>query len=149
LQLIAQVAEQSLAELRDGLESLEAGDAPLEPSRLAAIGRRAGVDVSISSGPIPPGAAAVLAHRVIREAIVNTARHAPGAAASIRIEQRAGAIHLEVTDDGSDAPSTVVGTGRGLLGLAEAITAGGGSFDSGPVPDGGFRIAATIPQGVS
>ncbi|MHA7861447.1 sensor histidine kinase [Tessaracoccus sp. Y36] len=149
LSLIAQVAAQSLDELKNGLETIESRAAPLDPARLAAIGRRAGVDVTVSADPVPAGAAAVLAHRIVREAIINVARHAAGATAQVRVRRLPGAIMLEVLDGGAEHTGNALpgtGTGTGLKGLAAAIAAAGGTLDTGPTAGGGFRVAATIPQ---
>lgn len=35
--------------------------------------------------------------------------------------------------------------GDGLIGLAERIRPAGGSMESGPRPDGGFRVRMTLP----
>ncbi|MBB1484191.1 hypothetical protein H5392_10010 [Tessaracoccus sp. MC1865] len=149
LSLIAQVAAQSLDELKNGLETIESRAAPLDPARLAAIGRRAGVDVTVTADPVPAGAAAVLAHRIVREAIINVARHAAGATAQVRVRRLPGAIMLEVLDGGAEHTGNALpgtGTGTGLKGLAAAIAAAGGTLHTGPTAGGGFRVAATIPQ---
>jgi signal transduction histidine kinase len=35
--------------------------------------------------------------------------------------------------------------GYGLIGMRERATALGGTFDAGPVPDGGFRVQVRLP----
>lgn len=146
LRTIATIASSSLAELRDGLDSLEAHDEPLEPSRIIALGRRLGVAVDVEGhADVAGGPATLLAFRVVREAIVNVARHAPGASARVVIGVADGALTVEVVDNGSGMGSLVEGTGMGLTGLARSVAAGGGTLVWGPGSAGGFQVAARIP----
>ncbi|GAB2725792.1 sensor histidine kinase [Nocardioides pakistanensis] len=147
LQLIASVAEKSLAELRDGLEAMETAGDPLDRSRIAALGRRVGVDLDVTAEDTGAGPAAALAHRVIREAVVNIARHAPGASGAVRIRRTGSHLSVEVVDDGSRHSSVLTGTGTGLRGLAETLEAAGGTLEWGRREPSGFRVAALIPQG--
>jgi signal transduction histidine kinase len=148
LETIATTAAGSVAELRDGLDAIETTDRPLEPSRLAAVGRRVGVDVGVSEPEVAPtGAAASLAYRVVREAIVNVARHSPGAAAEVTVTRRGDSLRVEVLDQGGGAPPVVSGTGTGLEGLARTVAAAGGTLGWGPRTEGGFAVVAEIPDG--
>jgi signal transduction histidine kinase len=40
---------------------------------------------------------------------------------------------------------TGLSTGHGLASLAERVRMAGGSLASGPRPEGGFRVTATLP----
>ncbi|MES4833295.1 sensor histidine kinase, partial [Streptomyces anthocyanicus] len=42
-------------------------------------------------------------------------------------------------------PLEVGGTGHGLVGMRERVRLVGGTLDVGPLPDGGFRVAAQLP----
>jgi signal transduction histidine kinase len=42
-------------------------------------------------------------------------------------------------------PLETTGTGHGLVGMRERVRLIGGTLDTGPLPDGGFRVAAHIP----
>ncbi|WP_179235552.1 sensor histidine kinase [Streptomyces sp. CS113] len=42
-------------------------------------------------------------------------------------------------------PLEVGGTGHGLVGMRERVRLVGGTLDAGPLPDGGFRVAAQLP----
>ena len=42
-------------------------------------------------------------------------------------------------------PLETTGTGHGLVGMRERVRLIGGTLDTGPLPDGGFRVAARIP----
>ncbi len=148
LHTIATTAAGSVAELRDGMDAIETSDRPLEQSRLAAVGRRVGVDVGVTE---PDGAAtgpaASLAFRVVREAIVNVSRHSPGAAAEVTVTRHGEVLRVEVLDHGSGAAPVVSGTGTGLAGLAHAVVAAGGTLGWGPRTEGGFAVVAEIPDG--
>jgi signal transduction histidine kinase len=146
LRVIASVAERSLVELRDGLEAMETAENPLDHSRLAALGRRVGVDLRVDAEATGSGPAAALAHRVIREAVVNVARHAPGASAAVHVRRSGNDLSVEVVDDGSQEAAVLVGTGSGLRGLAEAVESAGGRLEWSRREAGGFRVAARIPQ---
>ncbi len=146
LDTIVGTATSSLAELRDGLDEIETSAHPLDRSRIVALGRRTGVDVVVtSSAPVPPGPGAALAFRVVREAVVNAARHAPGATVQVRTHCTGDLLCVEVLDDGGAGEPLAVGTGSGLTGLSEAVTAMGGTMSWGPRDEGGFRVGARIP----
>ena len=146
LRVMASVAERSLVELRDGLEAMESAESPLDRSRIAALGRRVGVDLRVSADDAGSGPAAALAHRVIREAVVNVARHAPGASAAVRVHRSGADLSVEVVDDGSQQGAALTGSGTGLRGLAETLESMGGRLEWGRREAGGFRVAALIPQ---
>jgi signal transduction histidine kinase len=146
LTTIAAAATSSLAELRDGLDSLESEGPPLEPARIVALGQRVGVAVDVTTPTVVDGVAGTLGLRVLREAIVNTARHAPGASARVSVTRDEGILGLEVLDDGGRRAPVITGSGRGLEGLAETLSDVGGTLEWGPRPTGGFQVRASIPE---
>ena len=86
-------------------------------------------------------------HRIAREAVTNARRHSVGAT-NIDIDVRCddGVVHLLVINDGG--PVSRSPGGFGIRGMAERAAAMGGDFDAGPLPDGGWRVAADLPVGV-
>ena len=55
---------------------------------------------------------------------------------------------MEIADTGragrsDDAPGE--GTGHGLIGMRERVAVFGGELTAGPVPGGGYRMAARLP----
>ncbi|MFT4167298.1 MAG: histidine kinase [Microlunatus sp.] len=91
-------------------------------------------------------ARAAVAHRVIQEALTNALRHAPGAELTLSLDCRHG---LQVTVENEPADGTApptVGSGRGLLGIDERVSALGGTTEWGPTPAGGWRLRVRLPE---
>jgi signal transduction histidine kinase len=56
-------------------------------------------------------------------------------------------VELTVSDNGTATPPTTVdSTGYGLLGMSERAKLLGGTLTSGPRPDGGWAVVATLPK---
>jgi hypothetical protein len=73
----------------------------------------------------------------LREGVTNVVRHSGAGRCTVRLRPDS----IEVLDDGVGAPaSTPAGNGRS--GLAEGVAAVGGSVESGPRAEGGYRLAA-------
>lgn len=101
-----------------------------------------------------PDAAERAAYRVVQEALTNVHKHAAGAATEVRLDYGEGGLSLSVVNSrprpgGStadrDGPLLPSG-GHGLIGLGERVRLAGGTIDSGPRPDGGFRVAISLPH---
>ncbi|MGC4755780.1 sensor histidine kinase [Micromonospora trifolii] len=112
--------------------------------------RRAGLPVTVDVDPVDddrvPAPVGLAAYRIVQEGLANAARHAAGAA--VRVTVRAGRSGLEVRVDNSPAdvrPTADGGTGHGLTGMRERATSLGGTFTAGPLPDGGYAVAAELP----
>jgi signal transduction histidine kinase len=100
--------------------------------------------------------------RVTQEALTNVRKHAPGQIVTIAIDgdgrtevrveivngPRVGQARVTDTEapgaDGSP-DGDHVGSGMGLVGLAERVTLVGGRLTSEALPGGGFRLMATLP----
>lgn len=158
LAAIESSGRETMAELRHLLGVLSpAGDSgePLEPQPgLAQVGalaeqvRRAGQPVTLTCPPVPlPHGLDLAAYRVVQEALTNALRHAPGAATTVAVTPGPGPLLIEVTNDAPPpgARPAGPGAGTGLLGLRERLALYGGTLETGPRPDGGFRLRARIP----
>ena len=89
-------------------------------------------------------------YRVAQEALTNARKHAgPGAEVAVRLRNSDDLLELEVSDDGRATPATVPGSGAGLVGMRERMSAVGGTLQAGPKPRGGFLVRAAVPTGVS
>ena len=127
---------------------------------LAAMVRKAGIPVHVDlTGDVAavPPAAALTAYRIVQEALTNVVRHAPGAEAMVRVGIGPAGVRIQVTDTGRDlwlAPpdlANVDGTvrngmgGHGIAGMRERAVIFGGTLETGPLPAGGFQVAAFLP----
>ncbi|OEJ36040.1 two-component sensor histidine kinase [Streptomyces subrutilus] len=161
---IAAAARESLGEMRrlltvlrgDGTERAEGERAP-QPGigriqQLVEATVRAGqpVELSLAAGAseAAPPAVDLSAYRIVQEALANVVRHAPGAAARVSVTVDADEVLVLVVN--GPAPEPVValessGTGHGLVGMRERVRLTRGTLDTGPLPGGGFRVAARLP----
>ncbi|WP_437079276.1 sensor histidine kinase [Streptomyces sp. enrichment culture] len=162
---IAATARESLGEMRRLLGVLrnEEAHGELVPQPgLAQIGQLVEVTAR-ARGPVEftpcdvevPEAVGLSAYRIVQEALSNVVRHAPGARTQVSLsvtesDPQDGARLTVLVVNGPppqppDGPLEVGGTGHGLVGMRERVRLVGGSLDTGPLPDGGFRVAAQLP----
>ncbi len=83
----------------------------------------------------------------LQEALTNAARHSAAAQATALITYRTSALTVQVNNQTADAGTPgVEGTGNGIAGMRERVTALGGEFSAG-VPPGSreFRVRASFP----
>ncbi|WP_327360722.1 sensor histidine kinase [Streptomyces sp. NBC_01296] len=168
---IAASARESLGEMRRLLTVLrsdqangrngtaESGGAPAPQPGIGRIQQlveatvRAGqpVELSLAAGAAQaaPPAVDLSAYRIVQEALANVVRHAPGAETRVSVTHDAEEV-LVLVVNGPAARDAVValessGTGHGLVGMQERVRLTRGTLDTGPLPDGGFRVAARLP----
>jgi signal transduction histidine kinase len=155
LRNIKRASGDALTDLRGTLGVLRGteGRAPVEPTggrepldELAAGLRAAGVQVTVDVDELPPGASAVrtAAYRIVQEALTNVLRHAGATAAQVRVGFDGEQVAIDVRDDGTGGMANG-GSGQGIRGMRERATALGGTLESGPAPDGGWRVSARLP----
>ncbi|MDP9610343.1 MULTISPECIES: sensor histidine kinase [Streptomyces] len=162
---IAATARESLAEMRRLLGVLRSeetrGERAPQPGlrqvpQLVEATVRAGIPTTLTiaddvAGLEPlPQAVGLSAYRIVQEALANVVRHAPGAATRVAVsaEDRSALTLLVVNGPPAGAPAKPLetsGTGHGLVGMVERVRLVGGTLDTGPLPDGGFRVAARLP----
>jgi signal transduction histidine kinase len=131
-----------------GLDQLDALAASLGAVGLPVAVNRAGVARAV------PADVSLSAYRIVQESLTNTLRHARATRAEVDLRWTDAALHLEITDDGTATPVRVpsshgAGSGAGLVGMRERARLVGGSLDAGPLPAGGFRVAARLPLAAS
>ena len=127
--------------------------------------RQAGQPVSARRTPIALSRGIDLtAYRVVQEALTNALRHAPGAPTDIAITIQPSTqppsatsitnggteLVIEVTNDAPPPPARPnddagVGSGTGLVGLAERLRLYGGTLEASRRVGGGFRVRARLP----
>jgi signal transduction histidine kinase len=90
-----------------------------------------------------PAAVDVSAYRIVQEALTNVLKHAGPAHAEVAIGRGAGAVTIEVKDDGAGIPAAgAQAGGQGLVGMRERVAIFGGELLAGPQPGGGFAVRA-------
>ncbi|MFF1464757.1 sensor histidine kinase [Streptomyces sp. NPDC058330] len=162
---IAASARESLTEMRrllsvlrsDGTEGERAPQPGLDRiQQLVEATVRSGLPVELSMGTDVPGstedglpqAVDLSAYRIVQEALANVVRHAPGARTRVSVTAAGSHLTVLVVNDRAQRPGSpleATGTGHGLVGMRERVRLTGGTLDTGPLPDGGFRVAARLP----
>lgn len=127
-------AQQLTRDLLDGLvQRTRSGGTPVR------------LEVRGDPDSLDPARAAV-AHRVIQEALTNALRHAPGAELTLSLDCRH-ALQMTIENEPADATAPpTVGSGRGLLGIDERVSALGGTVAWGPTEAGGWRLEVRLPS---
>lgn len=125
-----------------------------ELSRLVQDARDAGLTVELTTkgeaGDLPAGVELAV-YRVVQEALTNVRKHAGlSPTATVTLVYGPRDVHVEVVDDGpgQSAPAAS-GTGHGLVGIRERVTAYGGTLAAGGQAGRGYRISARIPIGAT
>jgi signal transduction histidine kinase len=109
--------------------------------------RRSGlpVELSVEGQPVDlPAGVDLSAYRIVQEALTNTLKHAGPAQAWVRVRYAGEDVEIEVVNDGRGQAESD-GGGHGLVGMQQRAALCGGELESGPLPDGGFKIAARLP----
>jgi len=103
------------------------------------------VELRVSGDPQQlPAGVDLSAYRVVQEALTNVLRHSHDAHARLLLSYHCDEIGIEVTDDGQPTPSNR-SRGFGLLGMKERVALFGGRIETGPRPDGGFKVNVHLP----
>ncbi|BCY10610.1 sensor histidine kinase [Actinoplanes sp. L3-i22] len=126
----------------DSFEQPGLAQMPTLIDRVRAAGIAIEYHISEMSYPVTADVGAA-AYRITQEALTNVVRHARARSARVVLDRRGTSLSLSITDDGRgdglDPP------GFGILGMRERAQACGGTLRTGPLPDGGFRVTATLP----
>lgn len=125
----------------------------VHPRTLGEAGVAAAVAELVQSAPIAvtcnvpqrrfDPAVEIAAYFVCAEALTNTAKYAPSATAEVSMCVGAGALRVEVADDGPGGAE--LANGSGLRGLADRVDVLGGAFTVHSPPGGGTRVTAVLP----
>lgn len=134
------VPQPGLAHLGQLVEATVRGGVPVELSypELALVAQLTDVSPAVD----------LSAYRIVQEALANVVRHAPGARAQISVGLDEDALLVIVVNGPAAEPVSPIestGTGHGLIGMRERVRLVGGALDVGPLPAGGFRVAARLP----
>ncbi|WP_420867564.1 sensor histidine kinase [Amycolatopsis rubida] len=154
LDTISKTGRSALAELRRLLEVMHAGEPARAPQptldQLRTLVAQSGRDITLEvDGDIAdlPAGVALQAYRIVQEALTNMLKHAPpDATGRVRVVFAGPEIHVEVTNSGGRQPvaAGLPGSGRGLVGMAQRVAMYHGRLETGALPDGGYRVSATL-----
>ncbi|GAB2599668.1 sensor histidine kinase [Pseudactinotalea suaedae] len=145
---VRQLAHDALREVRGVIQGYRSADLDTEIAGARALLRSAGVECRVAGEglTLPEGSAEAVAW-VVREAVTNVVRHAAATRCDIDIRVQADRCLVRIENDGAPAIADPIGSGNGLRGLRERLSARGGTF--GVVArDGVFTVTAEVPLGL-
>ncbi len=138
-------ALQELRELARGIHPSILTDRGLEAALAAVAGRSAAaVELDVDDCGKLPLSVQTTAYFVVVEALTNTSKHAHCDRIEVRVAVSEGHALVEVRDDGSGGVDPTRGTG--LRGLADRVSALGGTLDIDSPVGAGTTIRARIPR---
>ncbi|MFI0773933.1 sensor histidine kinase [Streptomyces sp. NPDC021212] len=159
LGLLRETSVEALADLRDVLGALREPDStrasatrtPMvrEVQGLADEARAAGQHIEWTTDGLPehaPTTHRLAVYRIVQEGLTNARKHADGAPVTVRVDYRPPATRVEITNPPGSPRADTVGSGYGLVGLRERVTALGGHLSAGPAGAGAWRMTARIPH---
>jgi len=144
---IEEVARQALGEVREAVAGYRSPTLDVELAGAAEMLGAAGIDFELENeaGLLPREIDGVLAWTV-REGTTNVIRHSRARNCHILLAREDGMVYAQITDDGRGETDQET-SGSGLSGLAERVaTFSDGSFEAGPLPEGGFRLRIDLPH---
>lgn len=159
---VAAVSRQTLRDIREAISGYRRPTLAVEVITARAALASAGIaarddaDLTLLSGTFDPDTEAALAW-CLREAVTNVVRHSGARNCHISLTRQRDTLSLTVRDDGvghlppeGRDPRSAQGdlgrtTGTGLHGMAERLSAVGGSLELRPDARPGFRLVATVP----
>jgi signal transduction histidine kinase len=117
---------------------------------LAAAATQAGIETDLTvlgeRQPLP-AEVDLAAYRIVQESLTNVMRHSQATSAAVRVAYEPDRLLVEVQDDGVGNSESPTGLSHGILGMRERATALGGELEASALPQGGFRVRATLPLG--
>lgn len=112
------------------------------------------VDLRVHGEPVAlPAGLDLAAYRIVQEALTNARTHGGPllSLVTINLVHRERSLELSIIDDGSepaiDDAKPAWSTGHGLVGMRERVQAYGGQIETGPRPEGGYRVHVIFPIG--
>ncbi|WP_269854173.1 sensor histidine kinase [Streptomyces sp. RPT161] len=156
MEQVSGTGRQALTDMRRFLGVLRADEPDALRHPQPGIGQLDGLAAQVRAVGLPvrlrvegdvasvPAAAQLTVYRLVQEALTNTLKHAAaGARASVRVSCPGDRVEVEVRDDGHPVPSSGEG-GHGIDGMRDRVAAYGGQVEAGPLPGGGWRVAACL-----
>ncbi|WP_417509218.1 sensor histidine kinase [Microbacterium sp.] len=130
----AEVEDASTIELCDIAQLVEAANAAGMPTTFTTLGEERDV----------PSVVQVNLYRIAQESLTNARRHAGAdATADVRLRRTTADVELEVVNTGRRVLTPRPGMGQ--LGMRERALASGGTIESAPREQGGWRVRVRVP----
>jgi signal transduction histidine kinase len=153
LDVIAETARGSIADLRDLLAELRYHEPPTAPGRgtraaLVERMRASGMDVRLveHGDPTSSGALAVAAQRLLAESLTNALKHGDLAhPVDVEEDWRAGYRLVVRNRVRASSPGSGLGTGHGVEGMRDRVELAGGRFEAGRSDDT-WTVRAELPE---
>jgi signal transduction histidine kinase len=114
---------------------------------LGAQAKKSPVDVQLVAGAIEryPQEIEAAVYFCSLEALQNIAKYAEASSVTLRLREEAGALSFTVIDDGAGFDTTNTGYGTGLQGMADRLSALGGSLEVTSRPGEGTTVTGRLP----
>jgi signal transduction histidine kinase len=146
---LKQEANEALENLRDlarGIYPPLLADQGLAAA-LQAQARKAAVPVAVITEGLAryPQDQEAAVYFCVLEALQNVAKYAGASEATIRLHEADGELTFEVRDDGAGFDTTTTSYGTGLQGMADRLSAQGGTLEVRSVPGQGTMVTGRIP----
>ncbi len=155
---VGETGRRTLGEVRRLLASVRGDDASDPGERPAAPGveqlpalveefRAAGLPIRLETTGVLARDPVVgfTIYRIVQESLTNVLRHARGVReVLVRIDLGADEITILVEDASGEAPAAL-DPGRGLVGIRERAAFYDGVVETGPRPEGGWRVFVRLP----
>ncbi|MGY1499093.1 sensor histidine kinase [Streptomyces sp. QTS52] len=147
---VQRIARESQREVRDVVRGYREADLGAELLGAQGVLTAAGIACEVTGEAAGlPGEVQSALGWVVREATTNVLRHGDAGWCGVRVRVGDGRVVLTVENDGvrQEAAEGSSGTGSGLVGLRERLTAVDGRLEAGVVGEREerFRVVATVP----
>ncbi|HXM58794.1 MAG TPA: sensor histidine kinase [Candidatus Dormibacteraeota bacterium] len=141
---VERVAREALREVREAVAGYRQLGLSQQLESVRATLDAAGIEARLQStaGALPTPVDSTLAW-ALREGVTNILRHSRAGHVEARVTRAEERAELELLDDGIGCDDC--GDGNGLRGLRERVAARNGRLEAGPRPEGGFRLAVSLP----
>ena len=147
------IIDATTAELGMAIDEVRQLARGVHPAILTEAGLAAAVESLTERMPIPveveaddaryPAPIEAAGYFLIVESLTNTVKHAGASHATVRLRRQAGALLVEVEDDGRGGADPSVGSG--LRGLVDRVAAAGGTLEVTSPAGAGTAIRARLP----
>ncbi|MFF3959607.1 sensor histidine kinase [Streptomyces sp. NPDC001890] len=156
LQVIERTSRTALNDMRRMLGVLRTPEGERQPASLGPVPGavalpelvgQAGAQLTMRGVENLPDGVALAVYRIVQEALTNVAKHAaPDSRCRVDVAANGRDVRIDITDDGGGrAPLTKTTDGHGIVGMRERVAVYGGTLTTGPRPEGGFAVRASLP----